>query len=283
MLTTAREAAGQVRGKAQDHADQLRRRSRAEVAHLRDEAHAEATPLRDEVAGRGGPPPPGVDRRGRGRDRDRPPGGRSMVSEARAVRERMLADLARRRDGARAQLAALRGERDRIVNAIEATRDHLDRLMDDLRAASPEDDRELPPVPYEQDLRAVTDERAAAHARPATPPGPPGPAAAIPPGRPPTRCSASLRRRARCRDAGPGSERRGVATVGPVEDEGASEPVRAGPSRRPGRPDADDVAAVGRGRPARRWREQPTASTSARRPPCEHRRPSSRCTSVTAR
>ena len=81
-----------------------------------------------------------------------------MVSEARVVRERMLADLSRRRDGARAQLAALRGERDRIVNAIEATRDHLDRLMDDLRAASPDDERDLPSVSYD-DLRAPGEPR----------------------------------------------------------------------------------------------------------------------------
>jgi cell division septum initiation protein DivIVA len=156
VLTTARDAANQVKAKAEEQAGRLREESATEATRVREEAHAEVARLREDVAAE-------VARRqeeslaeAEAEIETARQEGRSMVSEARAVRERMLADLARRRDGARAQLTALRGERDRIVNAIEATRDHLDRLMDDLRAASPEDERDLPPVPYEQDLRAVT-------------------------------------------------------------------------------------------------------------------------------
>ena len=160
VLTTARRGAAQLRAKAEEHADQLRDEVHAEDGRA---AAAEASATRPACARRWTP-------RWRGAARSRiaeaeaeiesaRQEGRSMVSEARAVRERMLADLSRRRDGARAQLAALRGERDRIVNAIEATRDHLDRLMDDLRAASPDDDRELPPCPTTTSARHAGEPR----------------------------------------------------------------------------------------------------------------------------
>jgi DivIVA domain-containing protein len=156
VLTTAREAAAQVRARAQEEADAAVDEARAEADRLRDEAALEAARQREDVAAE-------VARRrqeslaeAEAEIETARQEGRSMVGEARAVRERMLADLSRRRDGARTQLATLRGERDRIVNAIEATRDHLDRLMDDLRAATPDDERELPS--YEQDLRSVTGE-----------------------------------------------------------------------------------------------------------------------------
>ncbi len=259
VLTTARDAAGQVKGKAQDHADQLREEVAAEVAHLRDEAHAEVAQLRDEVAAE-------VARR---REESLAEAeveietarqeGRSMVSEARAVRERMLADLARRRDGARAQLAALRGERDRIVNAIEATRDHLDRLMDDLRAASPEDDRELPPVPYEQDLRAVTtSEPRLTLVRPLHPVHQDR---ELDPTGVPT--DEVLGEPVFADDevpvAGPGTEGVAPSTVVPGEDEGAFEPVRGGPEATEVGPIADDVATGGDGGQPVDEREQPAA------------------------
>lgn len=158
VLTTARDAANQVRGKAEEQAEQVRHDAHTEAAQVRAEAQSEAAQLREEVDAE-------VTRRRQESIAEAEAEieaarqeGRSMVSEARAVRERMLADLSRRRDGARAQLAALRGERDRIVNAIEATRDHLDRLMDDLRAASPDDDRDLPSVSYD-DLRSQGEPR----------------------------------------------------------------------------------------------------------------------------
>lgn len=158
VLTTAREAATQLRAKAQDQSDQLLMEAQVEADRVRNEANEEAARLRADVAAevsryqQEALAEAGAEIEGARQE------GRSMVSEARAVRERMLADLSRRRDGARTQLAALRGERDRIVNAIEATREHLDRLMDDLRAASPDDDRDLPPMPYEQDLRGIATE-----------------------------------------------------------------------------------------------------------------------------
>lgn len=158
VLTTARDAASQVRGKAEEQAEQVRHDAHTEATQVRAEAQAEAAELREEVDTE-------VTRRRQESIAEAEAEieaarqeGRSMVSEARAVRERMLADLSRRRDGARAQLAALRGERDRIVNAIEATRDHLDRLMDDLRAASPDDDRDLASASYD-DLRSQGEPR----------------------------------------------------------------------------------------------------------------------------
>ena len=61
-----------------------------------------------------------------------------MVAEARAVRERMLGDLARRRRAAQLQLEQLRVARERLVSAYEVVRRTLDEVTAELAAAEPE-------------------------------------------------------------------------------------------------------------------------------------------------
>src|SRR5262249_6945921 len=64
--------------------------------------------------------------------------GRQMVTEARAVRERMLTDLARRRDSGRAQPAPLRADPGLLVAALETARHRVGDRPAALRAAAPE-------------------------------------------------------------------------------------------------------------------------------------------------
>lgn len=54
--------------------------------------------------------------------------GRSMVSEAQAARERMLADLAKRKRAAQAQLEQLRAGRDRLLDTLKVARRSIDEM-----------------------------------------------------------------------------------------------------------------------------------------------------------
>lgn len=58
--------------------------------------------------------------------------GRRMVAEARAVRERILTDMARRRNVARQQLERVRAGRERLLDAIEAVRQGVSEVQGDL-------------------------------------------------------------------------------------------------------------------------------------------------------
>src|SRR5919106_170348 len=61
--------------------------------------------------------------------------GRLLVGEAQAVRERMLSDLARRRRTAREQLERLNGARERLLAAYEVVRPTVDELEAELSVA----------------------------------------------------------------------------------------------------------------------------------------------------
>ena len=64
--------------------------------------------------------------------------GRQLITDAQALRERVLADLARRRDAGRAQIAHLKEGRDRLLGAYEIVRRTLEQAVDELRTAAPE-------------------------------------------------------------------------------------------------------------------------------------------------
>jgi DivIVA domain-containing protein len=127
VLSTAREAALQMKAKAEDGAERLLREAQEEATQLREEATLEAVRMRQEATADGAAEIEAAKQEGR-----------QMVAEARAVRERMLTDLARRRDSGRAQLARLRADRDRLVAAFEDAGRTADDVVADLRAASPE-------------------------------------------------------------------------------------------------------------------------------------------------
>ena len=92
----AREAAETTRREAQDAADKTRAEALASRDETIDEARREAETIVEE-----------------GRVR-----GKEMVTEAQTVRERMLRDLARKRQTGRAQVEQLRAGRDRLLELV---------------------------------------------------------------------------------------------------------------------------------------------------------------------
>src|SRR4029079_7610229 len=111
ILQAAREGGASIRARAEDGAAQLLREARGDARRMREEA---------ELAG-------GRKRADAVADAEAELGmakqqGREMVEEARAYRERVLGELARRRDLARQQIEQLVHGRDRLLQAFERAR-----------------------------------------------------------------------------------------------------------------------------------------------------------------
>src|SRR5437588_7598814 len=139
ILRSAREAASDVRAKAESHAARIiqeaeeqaqRQRGEAEnvlarrveeadevAANIRQAAEADARTVRDQVQSE------------LESDRAR---GREMVAEAQAVRERVLNDLTRRRRGVQSQVEQLLAGRDRLLDAYRTVRRTLDEVTAEL-------------------------------------------------------------------------------------------------------------------------------------------------------
>ena len=64
--------------------------------------------------------------------------GREMVHEAQTVRERILRDLARKRQAGRIQIEQLRAGRDRLLDALSTVQANLDTAIEDLVTSVPE-------------------------------------------------------------------------------------------------------------------------------------------------
>ncbi|MCQ3807595.1 MAG: hypothetical protein OXB92_14520 [Acidimicrobiaceae bacterium] len=64
--------------------------------------------------------------------------GREMVQEAQTVRERILRDLARKRQAGRTQIEQLRAGRDRLLEALTTVQGNLDAAVEDLVSSVPE-------------------------------------------------------------------------------------------------------------------------------------------------
>ena len=64
--------------------------------------------------------------------------GREMVHEAQLVRERILRDLARKRQAGRIQIEQLRAGRDRLLDALSTVQANLDTAIEDLVTSVPE-------------------------------------------------------------------------------------------------------------------------------------------------
>ena len=121
VLSVAREAAQQMRMRAAESAERLVREASSEVARLREEAEIEierrlSDALDDseseiELAKQQG---------------------REMINEARAYKEKMLIELARRRELAKQQIEQLVRDRDRLMSAFERARLAANDVMGDL-------------------------------------------------------------------------------------------------------------------------------------------------------
>jgi len=142
VVREAQEEAARVRAEADgllarrvEEAEQvaagIRRAAEEEIAELRDRVHGETEAELEAARGRG----------------------REMVAEAQTVRERILADLTRRRRVGQAQVEQLKVGRDRLLDAYRVVRRTLDEVTEQLTAAEAEARREraaAPPVALEE-------------------------------------------------------------------------------------------------------------------------------------
>jgi DivIVA domain-containing protein len=111
VLTTARESANEIREKAEQAAARLLSEAGDEASRVREEADIEASRRRADAAADAEAEVSMAKQQGR-----------EMVNEARAYRERVLSELARRRELAREQIEQLVHGRDRLMQAFERAR-----------------------------------------------------------------------------------------------------------------------------------------------------------------
>jgi len=127
VLTAAHNAAVQMRSRAEDASARLLRDASEEAARVREAAELDAAHRRREAADAAA-----------AEVEDAKAEGRQMVLEARAVRERMLADLARRKEAARQQFDLVLDAHERVLRALGAARHLVDDASNELSAALPE-------------------------------------------------------------------------------------------------------------------------------------------------
>jgi DivIVA domain-containing protein len=118
VLSAAREASAQIRQRAEESATRLVKEAASDAARLREEAELEAVRRREDAAADAEAEIELAKQQGR-----------DMVNEARDYREKVLSELARRRELARAQIEQLVANRDRLLNAFERARLATDDVM----------------------------------------------------------------------------------------------------------------------------------------------------------
>ncbi len=156
ILHAARESAASVRSKAEEGASTILGDATGEATRVREEAEVEAARRRQDATA------DAENQISMAKQQ-----GRDMVNEARSYRERVLSELSRRRDLARAQIEQLIHGREQLLGTFTQARDTADNLIGRLGsmgdAAAPFDLPPAPPVPQgdaggELDLDAVVDE-----------------------------------------------------------------------------------------------------------------------------
>lgn len=121
VLTVAREAAAQMRVRAAEAAERLMREANADAIRVREDADIETSRRRSDAVS-------DVEAELELAKQQ----GREMVNEAREYREKVLSELARRRELARQQIEQLIHSRDRLVNAFDRARHAANDVVGDL-------------------------------------------------------------------------------------------------------------------------------------------------------
>lgn len=127
VLSTARDASVQIRNRAEESATRLVREAAEDAARIRESAQSEANRIRNDANSDAESEVELAKQQGR-----------DMVFEAREYREKVLSELARRRDAARAQIEQLLHGRDRLLNAFERARIASEDVIGGLEAAHDE-------------------------------------------------------------------------------------------------------------------------------------------------
>ena len=156
MRRNAEDAAAHMRREAEEETTELRRRTEDEAKKLREDVESEANEMltqarsevgelkseaeriraeSSEVASKARTEAAAAADLATKEVRDE---ARMMVAEARAVREKILQDLVRRRRLARQQIDQARAARDRLIRSIEEVRRQLDEATGELELAVPE-------------------------------------------------------------------------------------------------------------------------------------------------
>lgn len=121
VLTVAREAAAQMRVRAAEAAERLVREANSDAIRVREDADIETSRRRSDAVS-------DVEAELELAKQQ----GREMVNEAREYREKVLSELARRRELARQQIEQLIHSRDRLVNAFDRARLAANDVVGDL-------------------------------------------------------------------------------------------------------------------------------------------------------
>ncbi len=111
LLQTARESAAQIRARAEEGSARILRDATDEAQRIREEAEIESARRRQDASADAEAELQMAKQQGR-----------DMVNEARSYRERVLSELARRRELARQQIEQLIHGRDRLLQAFERSR-----------------------------------------------------------------------------------------------------------------------------------------------------------------
>jgi DivIVA domain-containing protein len=149
VIHAAREAAAEIRQRAEESVARMLREANAEASRLKheaetvlgartEEAEAAATAIRAGAEREVEELRAAAEARATAAVDDAQKLGKEMVAEAQAVRQRMLSDLARRRAKAATQLEQLRAGRERLLEAYEVVRRTLDEATNELSVADAE-------------------------------------------------------------------------------------------------------------------------------------------------
>ncbi|MEJ6510831.1 MAG: DivIVA domain-containing protein [Actinomycetota bacterium] len=145
VLDAAQSAAAEIRAKAEENVARLLRDSREETIRLREETDAlvarrreEAEQIAEEIRENAAAQRESAETEAVAIIEASKQQGREMVLEAQQVRQRMLDDLARRRQALRQQIEQLQAGRDRISAAYDIVRETLAVATEELDVALPE-------------------------------------------------------------------------------------------------------------------------------------------------
>ena len=127
VLSTAREAATAILARAGAEAERKINETTEQTTAMRSDAMAEAIRHRERAEAAAVAEVEAAKAHGR-----------QLITDAQALRERVLADLARRRNAGRAQVEQLRAGRDRLLGAYEVVQRTLDHAVEQLRIAAPD-------------------------------------------------------------------------------------------------------------------------------------------------
>lgn len=138
VLHAAREAAAEIRARAEEQVERLVREASGEGNRAQQEAESILARRTEEAERVAGEILAEARRQAEDEVESAKAQGREMLAEAQAVRERVLKDLARRRRLAHQQLEQLRAGRERLLDAYRVVRSTLDEATSELSVVESE-------------------------------------------------------------------------------------------------------------------------------------------------